>query len=157
MTIEGAISKIHDIGIVPVVRAANLDEARRAVDAIFAGGIHIIEITMTVPNAPEVIHGLVQHYGSSLLTGAGTVTSAAQAQTCIDAGAQFLVSPGLSVPSTRNRIETRNSSHSGSADADRSHGVLLGGSDARSRYFPVAARAARVTLSHSKGLFQIRA
>jgi 2-dehydro-3-deoxyphosphogluconate aldolase/(4S)-4-hydroxy-2-oxoglutarate aldolase len=98
VTIAGAISKIHDIGIVPVVRAANLDEARRAVDAIFAGGIHIMEITMTVPNAPEVIQGLVQHYGSSLLTGAGTVSSAAQAQTCIDAGAQFLVSPGLSVP-----------------------------------------------------------
>jgi 2-dehydro-3-deoxyphosphogluconate aldolase / (4S)-4-hydroxy-2-oxoglutarate aldolase len=98
VNVEDTINKIHEIGIVPVVRAAHLDEARRAVDAIFAGGIRIIEITMTVPNAPEMIQGLVRHYGDSLLAGAGTVTNAAQAVTCMDAGAQFLVSPGLSVP-----------------------------------------------------------
>lgn len=98
MTIEEAIQKIHEIGIVPVVRAANLDEARRAVDAICTGGIPVIEITMTVPDAPAMIKELVRHYGSSVLTGAGTVTTAKQAEICLDAGAQFLVSPGLSVP-----------------------------------------------------------
>lgn len=98
MTIEEAISRIHEIGIVPVVRAANLDEARRAVDAICKGGIPIIEITMTVPDAPIMIQELVRHYGNSVLTGAGTVTTAKQAEICLDAGAQFLVSPGLSVP-----------------------------------------------------------
>ncbi len=98
MTIENAISKIQEIGIVPVVRAANLDEARRAVDAICAGGIPVIEITMTVPDAPKMIEELVRHYGTSVLTGAGTVTTAKQAAICLDAGAQFLVSPGLSVP-----------------------------------------------------------
>ncbi len=98
MNIENAISKIHEIGIVPVIRAANLDEARRAVDAICAGGIPVIEITMTVPNAPAMIQELVKHYGTSVLTGAGTVTTAKQAEICLDAGAQFLVSPGLSVP-----------------------------------------------------------
>jgi len=97
MTIDDAITKIHEIGIVPVVRAANLDEARRAVDAICTGGIPIIEITMTVPDAPAMIQELTRHYGSSVLTGAGTVTSAKQAEICLDAGAQFLVSPGLSV------------------------------------------------------------
>lgn len=97
MNIENAISKIHEIGIVPVVRAANLDEARRAVDAICTGGIPVIEITMTVPNAPAMIQELVKHYGTSVLTGAGTVTTAKQAEICLDAGAQFLVSPGLSV------------------------------------------------------------
>lgn len=97
MTIETAISKIHEIGIIPVVRAANVDEARRAVDAIHAGGIPIIEITMTVPNAPAMIQELVRHYGTDVLTGAGTVTTAKQAEICLDAGAQFLVSPGLSV------------------------------------------------------------
>jgi 2-dehydro-3-deoxyphosphogluconate aldolase / (4S)-4-hydroxy-2-oxoglutarate aldolase len=95
VNVEDTINKIHEIGIVPVVRAAHLDEARRAVDAIFAGGIRIIEITMTVPNAPEMIQGLVRHYGDSLLAGAGTVTNAAQAETCMDAGAQFLVSPAM--------------------------------------------------------------
>ena len=98
MTIENAISRIHEIGIVPVVRAANVEEARQAVDAICAGGIPIIEITMTVPNAPAMIRELVRHYGNSVLTGAGTVTTAKQAEICLDAGAQFLVSPGLSVP-----------------------------------------------------------
>jgi 2-dehydro-3-deoxyphosphogluconate aldolase / (4S)-4-hydroxy-2-oxoglutarate aldolase len=98
VTIENAISRIEEIGIVPVVRAANLDEARKAVDAIYAGGIPLIEITMTVPNAPVMIQELVKHYGTSVLTGAGTVTTAKQAEICLDAGAQFLVSPGLSVP-----------------------------------------------------------
>jgi 2-dehydro-3-deoxyphosphogluconate aldolase/(4S)-4-hydroxy-2-oxoglutarate aldolase len=96
--IDAAIQKIYEIGIVPVVRAANVDEARRAVDAICAGGIPIIEITMTVPNAPAMIQGLVREFGNSVLTGAGTVTTAQQAEICMDAGAQFLVSPGLSVP-----------------------------------------------------------
>lgn len=98
MNIENAISRIEEIGIVPVVRAANLDEARKAVDAIYAGGIPLIEITLTVPNAPAMIQELVKHYGTSVLTGAGTVTTAKQAEICLDAGAQFLVSPGLSVP-----------------------------------------------------------
>lgn len=98
MTIDQAISKIHEIGIVPVVRAANVDEARRAVEAICAGGIPIIEITMTVPNAPAMIQELSRQYGNRVLAGAGTVTTAQQAEVCVDAGAQFLVSPGLSVP-----------------------------------------------------------
>jgi 2-dehydro-3-deoxyphosphogluconate aldolase / (4S)-4-hydroxy-2-oxoglutarate aldolase len=96
--IESAIQKIQEIGIIPVVRAANADEARRAVDAICAAGIPIIEITMTVPNAPAVIEQLARELRNSVLVGAGTVTTAQQAETCMDAGAQFLVSPGLSVP-----------------------------------------------------------
>jgi 2-dehydro-3-deoxyphosphogluconate aldolase/(4S)-4-hydroxy-2-oxoglutarate aldolase len=96
--IDAAIQKIQEVGIIPVVRAANVDEARRAVDAICAGGIPIIEITMTVPGAPEMIRQLVRDFGTSVLAGAGTVTTAQQAEICMDAGAQFLVSPGLSVP-----------------------------------------------------------
>ena len=96
--IDAAIQKIQEVGIIPVVRAANVDEARRAVDAICAGGIPIIEITMTVPGAPEMIRQLVRDLGESVFVGAGTVTNAQQAEICMDAGAQFLVSPGLSVP-----------------------------------------------------------
>ena len=97
MTIEEVIRKTHEIGIIPVVRAANLGEARRAVEAICAGGNPIIEITLTVPDAPVMIRELVRHCGNEVLTGAGTVTTAKQAEMCLDAGAQFLVSPGLSV------------------------------------------------------------
>ena len=101
MTIDDAIRRIGEIGIIPVVRAASLEEARRAVDAISAGGVPIVEITMTVPNAPAVIREVVRKYGSKLLTGAGTVATAASAEACLDSGAEFLVSPGLSLPVMR--------------------------------------------------------
>jgi len=96
MNIEQAIQKIAEIGIIPVVRASSAEEARQAVDAIHRGGIAIIEITMTVPDAPTIIREVSRHYGDKVLTGAGTVTSAKQADACLAAGAQFLVSPGLS-------------------------------------------------------------
>lgn len=92
---EELIRNIGEIGIIPVVRASSVEEANRAVEAICAGGISAVEITMTVPNAVSVIRELAQRRKDVLL-GAGTVTSAAQAEACILAGAQFLVSPGLS-------------------------------------------------------------
>jgi len=67
------------------------------VEAICAGGIPAVEITMTVPNAVSVIRELSKQRGGAVLIGAGTVTSADQAEACIRAGAQFLVSPGLSL------------------------------------------------------------
>ena len=91
-------NKIAEIGIVPVVRAPNFQEAAAAVEAIHAGGIPVAEITMTIPNAPAVIRQVVQKFGDQILVGAGTVLTAAQAEECLDAGAQFLVSPGLSIP-----------------------------------------------------------
>jgi 2-dehydro-3-deoxyphosphogluconate aldolase / (4S)-4-hydroxy-2-oxoglutarate aldolase len=101
MTAVDTIRRIAEIGIVPVVRAGSVDEARRAVDAICTGGIPVVEITMTVPNALAMIREMVQQYGSNVLTGAGTVVNAKQAEMCLDAGAEFLVSPGLSVPVLR--------------------------------------------------------
>jgi 2-dehydro-3-deoxyphosphogluconate aldolase / (4S)-4-hydroxy-2-oxoglutarate aldolase len=98
MTVADTLRRIEQIGVVPVVRAGSLDEARRAVEAICAGGIPVIEITMTVPDAPAMIREVVQRFGEKVLTGAGTVTNAAQAEICLDAGAEFLVSPGLSIP-----------------------------------------------------------
>lgn len=95
MTIDEVIQRIGDVGIVPVVRAASVDEAKRAVEAICAGGIPVVEITMTVPNAIAVIREVVQHHGNNVLIGAGTVTTGEQAESCIRAGAEFLVSPGL--------------------------------------------------------------
>lgn len=96
MTIEDVIRRIGEIGIVPVVRAATVEDATRAVEAICAGGIPILEITMTVPNATAVIRHVVREHGSTALIGAGTVTTGEQAEQCIRAGAEFLVSPGLS-------------------------------------------------------------
>jgi 2-dehydro-3-deoxyphosphogluconate aldolase/(4S)-4-hydroxy-2-oxoglutarate aldolase len=96
MTIQDAIRRIGEIGIIPVVRATSVDEATRAVEAICGGGNPIVEITMTVPNAVSVIREVAQQYRGRAVVGAGTVTSAPQAEQCIAAGAEFLVSPGLS-------------------------------------------------------------
>ncbi len=98
MSIEDVIRKIGEVGIVPVVRAASVTEANRAVEAILAGGIPVVEITMTVPGAVSVIREVVKQYGEKVLVGAGTVTDAEQAESCLRAGAEFLVSPGLSLP-----------------------------------------------------------
>ena len=97
MTIDEVIRRIGEIGIVPVVRAANVEDATRAVEAICAGGIPILEITMTIPNATSVISHVVREHGKTTLIGAGTVTTSEQAEQCIRAGAEFLVSPGLSI------------------------------------------------------------
>lgn len=98
MSIEDVIRKIGEVGIVPVVRAASVTEASRAVEAILAGGIPVVEITMTVPGAISVIREVVKQYGEKVLVGAGTVTNAEQAESCIRAGAEFLVTPGMSLP-----------------------------------------------------------
>jgi 2-dehydro-3-deoxyphosphogluconate aldolase/(4S)-4-hydroxy-2-oxoglutarate aldolase len=101
MTIEEAVRRIGEVGVVPVVRAHTYEQAGRVVEAICEGGIPIVEITMTVPDAPNVIRKVVQQYGSQVLTGAGTVLTTDDAKACMDAGAEFLVSPGLAIPVLR--------------------------------------------------------
>jgi len=89
--------RIIEIGIVPVVRASSPGEARIAADAVCEGGIPVVEITMTVPGALDVIGELAKNNASGVLVGAGTVLNAEAARRCLDAGAQFLVSPGLNL------------------------------------------------------------
>jgi 2-dehydro-3-deoxyphosphogluconate aldolase/(4S)-4-hydroxy-2-oxoglutarate aldolase len=89
--------RIIETGIVPVVRASSPAEACLAADAVRQGGIPIVEITMTVPGAIEVIRELVKNCSSDVLVGAGTVLNEDAARRCLDAGAQFLVSPGLNL------------------------------------------------------------
>ena len=89
---------ITRIGIVPVVRAPSPQQARLAVEAVCAGGISIVEITMTVPGAISLIRDLVRSMGSDVLIGAGTVLDCETAKRCLDAGAQFFVTPGTDAP-----------------------------------------------------------
>jgi 2-dehydro-3-deoxyphosphogluconate aldolase / (4S)-4-hydroxy-2-oxoglutarate aldolase len=88
--------RIEDTGIVPVIRASSPAEARFAAEAIHHGGISIAEITMTVPGATEVISEMARGL-PEVLVGAGTVLNPDSARRCLDAGAKFLVSPGLNV------------------------------------------------------------
>lgn len=85
---------IERIGIVPVIRAASAEEAKFAAEAVCAGGIPIVEITMTVPGAVDVIAELART-AMGVLVGAGTVVDEAAARKCAKAGAQFLVTPGF--------------------------------------------------------------
>src|SRR6266849_6556902 len=91
------IQRIKDIGVIPVVRASSEEEAISVVDAIKAGGLPILEITMTVPRAVQVIETLSARYGNEAIVGAGTVLDPESARACIHAGAQFIVSPALNL------------------------------------------------------------
>jgi 2-dehydro-3-deoxyphosphogluconate aldolase/(4S)-4-hydroxy-2-oxoglutarate aldolase len=95
MSKEKALAVIREVGVVPVVRAESADEAGRAIDAIRAGGIPVLEITMTVPGAVRLIEDLARRLGQDAVVGAGTVLDPETARACILAGAQFVVSPSL--------------------------------------------------------------
>jgi len=86
---------IERVGLIPVLRARNAGQAHAVVQAMIAGGVTVVEVTMTVPGAVDVLRELKQEYGAKLLLGAGTVTTAAEAQQTINAGAEFIVSPSL--------------------------------------------------------------
>lgn len=86
---------IERVGLIPVLRARNAEQSHALVQAMIAGGVTVVEVTMTVPGAVDVLKQLKQKYGSKLLLGAGTVTTAAEAQQTINAGAEFVVSPSL--------------------------------------------------------------
>jgi 2-dehydro-3-deoxyphosphogluconate aldolase / (4S)-4-hydroxy-2-oxoglutarate aldolase len=87
-------ARIQDIGIIPGVRVSTADDARFAAEAACRSGIPIAEITMTVPNALEVIEHLSKTL-PDMVVGAGTVLNVETAQRALDAGAKFLTSPGL--------------------------------------------------------------
>jgi 2-dehydro-3-deoxyphosphogluconate aldolase/(4S)-4-hydroxy-2-oxoglutarate aldolase len=91
------LERIKSIGIIPVVRASSGDEALAAVEAIKAGGLSVLEITMTVPGAVGIIEQIAKRYGDEVLVGAGTVLNAETAKDCLAAGAQFVVSPALNL------------------------------------------------------------
>ena len=84
---------IEQAGVVAVIRMKDPAKVQAVVDAIAAGGVHAIEVTMTVPGAVKLIEQLAPRMPSGFLFGAGTVLDAATAAQVIDAGAQFIVSP----------------------------------------------------------------
>lgn len=94
---DEVVSRIKEIGIVPVVRADSPAEAMQAVEAIKAGGVPILEITMTVPGAIKVIEMIADKFGDEVIIGAGTVLDPETARACILAGARFVVSPALNL------------------------------------------------------------
>jgi 2-dehydro-3-deoxyphosphogluconate aldolase/(4S)-4-hydroxy-2-oxoglutarate aldolase len=91
---EEVRARIEEIGIVPAVRFRSTEDARFATEAVAHGGIPIVEITMTVPGAIDLISDLSRSM-PEVTVGAGTIFDTETASRCLDAGAKFLTSPGL--------------------------------------------------------------
>ena len=95
MTHSQIIQKIKKLAVVPIVRTPDEKSALAAVEAVLAGGIDCVEITMTVANALKAIEMIADRHGDKILLGAGTVLDPETARSCMLAGAQFFVTPSL--------------------------------------------------------------
>ena len=90
------LKSLREIGLVPVLRAESEEQALALAAAIAAGGVTVLEVTMTVPGAIRVMRRLAEER-PDILIGAGTVLDPETARMCILEGAQFVVSPALNV------------------------------------------------------------
>ena len=90
------LKTLREIGLVPVLRAESVEKALALAEAIAAGGVTVLEVTMTVPGAIQVMRRLAEER-PDILIGAGTVLDAETARMCILEGAQFVVSPALNL------------------------------------------------------------
>lgn len=90
------LNALREIGLVPVLRAESEEQALTLASAIAAGGVTVLEVTMTVPGAIRVMRRLAEER-PDILIGAGTVLDPETARMCILEGAQFVVSPALNV------------------------------------------------------------
>ncbi len=94
MTKDQVRARIQEIGIIPAVRSSTSEDALFAAEAVSSAGIPIVEVTMTVPGAIEVMSELARQSPETIV-GAGTVFDVEAARRCLDAGAAFLTTPGL--------------------------------------------------------------
>lgn len=94
MTKEQVRARIVDIGVIPSVRCSSEADAFFAAEAVSAGGIPVVEITMTVPRAVHVVADLVKRM-PDLIVGAGDIIDVDGAKRCLDVGAVFLTGPSM--------------------------------------------------------------
>jgi 2-dehydro-3-deoxyphosphogluconate aldolase / (4S)-4-hydroxy-2-oxoglutarate aldolase len=94
MTKDEVCSRIREIAIIPAIRVSSGDDAHFAAEAVMRGGIPIVEITMTVPGALELVAHLV-HSDPKIIVGAGTVLDTKTVRSCVDAGASFITAPSF--------------------------------------------------------------
>ena len=94
---EKSLGQIREVGLVPIVRAPSAEIALLAAEAIVAGNIGILEITMTIPHAIQVMEKVAEKFGDRLLLGAGTILDPETARVALLAGAEFIVTPALNL------------------------------------------------------------
>lgn len=96
------IQKLAEEGIVAVIRAESKEQGLKVVEAVKQGGIKMLEVTMTVPGAIDIIKELAEHYkNEDIAIGAGTVLDPETARICILAGARYIVSPSLNLDTVK--------------------------------------------------------
>jgi 2-dehydro-3-deoxyphosphogluconate aldolase / (4S)-4-hydroxy-2-oxoglutarate aldolase len=103
---SGDLATLRSVTVVAVLRAPSATAAVLATDALVAGGVTGIEVTYSTPQATEAIGEIRSRYGDDVYLGAGTVLTAGQATAAVEAGAQFLVSPGTEPRLTRAMLDT---------------------------------------------------
>lgn len=97
MSRSETLGRIIDNGVIAVIRLKDKSCIKNVVNALVKGGIKCIEITMTVPDADQIISELDKEFQDSIILGAGTVTKSEDAQMLISNGAKFIVSPILNM------------------------------------------------------------
>jgi 2-dehydro-3-deoxyphosphogluconate aldolase/(4S)-4-hydroxy-2-oxoglutarate aldolase len=101
-TIEKASSRIRECGIVPIIRGDySTDDMLRIGDALLAGDVTVMEVTLNSTSALDALPKLRAHFKKSMLIGAGTVRNVSHANQAVNAGAQFLISPNLDIDTVR--------------------------------------------------------
>jgi 2-dehydro-3-deoxyphosphogluconate aldolase/(4S)-4-hydroxy-2-oxoglutarate aldolase len=100
MTKDKVRARIEEIGIIPSVRLSSAKDALFAAETVSNAGIPIVEVTMTVPGALDVIHAISEHY-PQMIVGAGTVLDIDTAAKCLESGAKFITTPGLDLEVVR--------------------------------------------------------
>jgi len=93
---EKAMKLIYDTGLIPIIRVETDEIAFKVADAFLDAGVNIIEVTMSVPGAIDVVKKLVEQFGNKVLIGTGTVVDGKMAREVIAAGSHFIVSPNYS-------------------------------------------------------------
>ena len=92
-TKRGIVERIHEGGVIAIIRASSSEQLLSAAEALLSGGVNAIEVTLTTPGALGVIEQAIKKFGGDVLFGAGTVLDPESARAAIAAGAKFIVSP----------------------------------------------------------------
>jgi hypothetical protein len=107
---EQTRARIEEIGIIPAIRVSSAEDARFAAEAVYRAGLPIVEITMTVPGAIDLIAALVRDF-PEMVVGAGTVLDLDTARRCLNAGASFLTSTGLDLSVVELAVKANRDHH----------------------------------------------
>ncbi|MFB7155569.1 MULTISPECIES: bifunctional 2-keto-4-hydroxyglutarate aldolase/2-keto-3-deoxy-6-phosphogluconate aldolase [unclassified Lysinibacillus] len=101
ITKHNTLKQITDAGLVAVVRADNIEQAKKITEAALNGGVSAIEITYTISGATKVIEELANTFQSDIILGAGTALDAETARIAILAGAKYIVSPSFNIETAK--------------------------------------------------------